>query len=434
MKNAKILAMQTNNRGNPMSSIQATHELPRATEPVSTGEAAQEAPLKASLVLLLATGAGLAVASLYYSQPMLGTLGADLGASDQAVGQVPTLTQLGYALGILLLAPLGDRHDRRRIILVKAGLLVAALLGGAFAPSLGALLAASLAIGLAATLTQDIVPAAATLAPLAQRGKVVGTVMTGLLMGILLSRVVSGLVAEQFGWRTMFVAAAASIALVGLAAWRGLPSFKPTTQLPYGALLGSLLTLWRRHAALRHAALAQGLLSVGFSAFWSTLAVLLHGAPFHLGSSVAGAFGLAGAAGALVAPLAGHLADRRSPELVTRLGAGLTALAFAVLSLGPLLAPQAQLWLLGLGAIAFDLGVQASLIAHQTIVYGIEPGARSRLNAILLVGMFVGMPTGAALGSLLLAHWGWSAVTGLAMLSALAALAVRFWKVPPELA
>lgn len=397
-------------------------------------ESQQNAPLAPQLILLLAAGAGFAVATLYYSQPILGILGADIGASDRAIGLVPTLTQLGYALGILLLAPLGDRHDRRRIILIKAGLLIAALLLAGGAPTIVWLLAASLAIGLTATLAQDIVPAAATLAPLAQRGRVVGTVMTGLLMGILLSRVVSGLIAEHFGWRAIFFAAAFSIALIGLAAWRGLPKFAPTTDLSYAALLGSLRTLWQRHAALRHAALAQGLLAVGFSAFWSTLAVMLHAAPFHLGSAVAGSFGLAGAAGALAAPFAGHLADRRGPELVTRLGCGLSALSFAFLSLAPLLSPHAQLWLLGLGAIGFDLGVQASLIAHQTIVYSIEPGARSRLNAVLFVGMFIGMASGAALGSLLLSQWGWVAVTGMAGLAALGALAVRFWKVAPELA
>jgi predicted MFS family arabinose efflux permease len=392
--------------------------------PIATAPLAQ---LPASLVLLLASGAGLAVASLYYSQPMLGVLGADIGASVGTIGLVPTLTQLGYALGILLLAPLGDRFDRRRIILAKAAALVAALLVAAAAPSITLLLVASLAIGVAATMAQDIVPAAATLAPEAQRGKVVGTVMTGLLLGILLSRVVSGFVAEHFGWRSMFLAAAASVALIGLAAWRGLPRFKPSTQLAYGALLATLATLWRRHGRLRRATLAQALLSVGFSAFWSTLAVMLHGAPFHLGSAAAGAFGLAGAAGALAAPLAGRLADRRGPELVTRLGAALVALSFAAMALAPLLTPPAQLALLVACAVGFDLGVQATLVAHQTIVYGIDPGARSRLNAVLFVGMFIGMALGAALGSLLLATWGWLAVTTLAAATALAALAVRLW-------
>lgn len=173
--------------------------------------------IPAILMLLLAAGAGLGAATLYYAQPMLGVLGGEFQATPGAIGLVPTLTQLGYALGILLLAPLGDRFDRRYIILAKIAALTVALLTAATASTLGVLLAASLAIGLAATLAQDIVPAAATLAPDAQRGKMVGTVMTGLLLGILLSRVVSGWVAEQWGWRTMFVGAAASIALLGCA-------------------------------------------------------------------------------------------------------------------------------------------------------------------------------------------------------------------------
>jgi predicted MFS family arabinose efflux permease len=402
-----------------MPPIHATH--------ISAAPPAAAPALPASLVLLLATGAGLAVAALYYSQPMLGVLGADIGASARAVGFVPTLTQLGYALGILLLAPLGDRYDRRRIILMKAAVLCVALLLAGAAPSIAVLLVASLVIGLSATLAQDIVPAAATLAPEASRGKIVGTVMTGLLLGILLSRVVSGFVAEHFGWRTMFIAAALSIALIGGAAWRGLPRFRPTTQLSYGALMGSLVKLWKRHGALRRATFAQALLSIGFSAFWSTLAVMLHGEPFHLGSAAAGAFGLAGAAGALAAPIAGRIADKRGPELVTRLGASLVLASFAVMALAPWMQPHAQLGLLVVGAIGFDLGIQATLIAHQTIVYSIEPAARSRLNAVLFVGMFLGMALGSALGALMLAQWGWMAVVGLAAASAAGALAVRLW-------
>jgi len=380
-----------------------------------------------ALVGLLATGAGLAVAALYYSQPMLGELGADLGATGRQIGLVPTLTQLGYAAGIFLLAPLGDRFDRRRIILAKAGALILALLAAGMSPAIAPLWLASLAIGLAATMAQDIVPAAATLAPEAQRGKIVGTVMTGLLMGILLSRVISGVVASHFGWRTMFVAAAISIAAFAAVAARALPRFRPTTQLPYAALLGSSAQLWRRHGALRRATLAQALLAVGFSAFWSTLAVMLHTSSWHLGSAAAGAFGLAGAAGALIAPIAGRLADTRGPELVTRLGSGLAAVSFLVMAAGVLLPPHAQLWVIGLGAVGFDLGTQATLISHQTIVYGIDPGARSRLNALLFTGMFIGMASGAALGSLALAKWGWSGVMTMSAVSALAALAVRLW-------
>ncbi|WP_443191578.1 MFS transporter [Pseudomonas indica] len=384
--------------------------------------------LSRGLILLLATGAGLSVATLYYSQPMLGVLGADIQAGERAVGMVPMLTQLGYALGILLLAPLGDRYDRRRIILAKACMLMLALLFSSIAPGVGALLVASLVIGLAATMAQDIVPAAATMAAETQRGTVVGTVMTGLLLGILLSRVMSGLIADQFGWRAVYGVAAVSIALFGIGAWRGLPRFAPTTSLGYGALLGSMLKLWSRHPALRRAAVSQGLLSVAFSAFWSTLAVMLH-AHFGLGSAATGAFGLAGAAGALAAPLAGRLADSSGPERVTRLGAALAVASFAVLGLADAVPLEAQLGLIVVAAIGFDFAIQATLVAHQTIVYGIDPPARSRLNAVLFTGVFIGMATGAGLGSMALAQWGWSGVVGLAIVASFGALVVRLMPV-----
>jgi predicted MFS family arabinose efflux permease len=382
------------------------------------------AGLPASLVLLLAAAAGLSVASIYYSQPLLGVLGSDLHAGPRAIGFVPTFTQMGYALGILLLAPLGDRFDRRRIILAKAGLLALALLWSALAPGVAPLLAASLVVGLAATMAQDIVPAAATLAPETHRGKIVGTVMTGLLLGILLSRVASGIAGQLWGWRAVYGVAAASVALIAVAVWRWLPAFRPTTSLGYGALMHSMTRLWGAHPELRRAALAQGLLSVGFSAFWSTLAVMLHEV-FHLGSAAAGAFGLAGAAGALAAPLAGRLADRRGPELVTRLGAGIAMISFAVMGFGAFLSGPAQIALIVAAAIGFDFGVQATLVAHQTLVYGIEPAARSRLNALLFTGMFIGMATGAALGNLVFASAGWLGVVALATVSAGAALTVR---------
>ena len=403
-----------------------TTELLEAT-PVSASPAASERSPHPRLVLLLAAAAGLGVAPLYYCQPILGILESDMGASTSAVGMVPTLTQLGYAAGIFLLAPLGDRYDRRRVILTKATALVVALLLAAAAPSIGLLLAASFAIGLSATMAQDVVPAAAVLAPDAHRGKIVGTVMTGLLFGILLSRVISGLVAEHTGWRVVFVAAAASVAAIGLAAWRGLPAFKPTTHLSYRVLIVSLAHLWRHQRALRRAAIAQGLVAMGFSAFWSTLAVMLHSAPFHLGSAVAGGFGLAGAAGALAAPIAVRLADRRGPEMVARLGIVIAAGSFAAMALGAVMAPHAQLVLLAVATVGFDLGVQTTLIAHQTIVYGIDPASRSRLNAVLFVGMFIGMAAGAAIGSLMLAQWGWIGVIAMAVSTSLAALAVRMW-------
>jgi predicted MFS family arabinose efflux permease len=380
--------------------------------------------LPAPLVFTLAAGAGLSVASIYYSQPMLDIISKQFNASIGSVGMVPMLTQAGYALGILLLAPLGDRHDRRTIILIKGLLLVAALLLCGFSGGLNALLIASFVTGLTATVAQDIVPASAALAPERSRGKTVGTVMTGLLVGILLSRVVSGVVAEYFGWRTMYLVAAGAVLLISLALWRVLPRFQPGTSVSYPRLLLSLAHLWQHHQTLRRAALAQGLLSVGFSAFWSTLALMLSDR-FHLDSAVAGAFGLAGAAGALAAPLAGSFADRIGPARVTQYGATLVMVSFALMFLLPVLPVSAQLGLIIISTVGFDLGVQATLVAHQTLVYSLAPEARSRLNALMFTVVFIGMATGAALGSLALAHWGWTGVVALSTLAAALSLMIR---------
>ncbi|MGY8562830.1 MFS transporter [Paracidovorax citrulli] len=376
------------------------------------------------LIVALAAGAGFSVASIYYSQPMLGVIATGLGSDAQATGMVPTLTQLGYALGILLLAPLGDRVDRRRLILFKSLLLAAALVGAAVSGGLPSLLLASLLVGLMATVAQDVVPTAAMLAPEHQRGAVVGKVMTGLLLGILLSRVASGLVAQALGWRAMFGFAAASVVVMALALARELPHLVPTTSLGYPALLRSLVHLWRGQPQLRRAMLAQGLLAVGFSAFWSTLAVMLH-TRYQLGSAVAGAFGIAGAAGALAAPLAGRWADRLGSHAVARIAILIALAGFALLLLDRWLPRAAVLPLLAISAVVFDFGFQAALVSHQTLVYGLAPEARSRLNALLFTGVFLGMSAGGALGAVALAHFGWSGVAGLAVATAAMSLVVR---------
>ena len=391
---------------------------------ISQSNALPAEKLPAPLVFTLAAGAGLSVASIYYSQPMLDIISKQFNVGIGSVGMVPMLTQAGYALGILLLAPLGDRHDRRTIILIKGLMLVAALLLCGFSGGINALLIASFVTGLTATVAQDIVPASAALAPERSRGKTVGTVMTGLLVGILLSRVVSGVVAEYLGWRTMYMVAAVAVLLISLALWRVLPRFKPGTSVSYPRLLLSLAHLWQHHQTLRRAAIAQGLLSVGFSAFWSTLALMLS-QRVHFDSAVAGAFGLAGAAGALAAPLAGSIADRIGPARVTQYGASLVMVSFALMFLLPLLPVPAQIGLIIISTIGFDLGVQATLVAHQTLVYSLAPEARSRLNALMFTVVFIGMATGAALGSLALAHFGWTGVVALSTLAAALALMIR---------
>ena len=376
------------------------------------------------IIFILALGAGFSVASIYYAQPLLPLMGANLHLTVEGMGLVPTLTQAGYALGILFLLPLGDRHDRRRLILVKSVLLALLLLLCSLTGQLSSLLVVSLLIGMAATMAQDIVPAAAILAPAGKQGKMVGTVMTGLLLGILLSRTVSGVVGAVFGWRVMYQAAAVSVALIGLVMWRVLPRFAVHSTLSYPQLMASMAHLWQRYPALRRAALAQGALSIAFSAFWSTLAVMLS-EHYHMGSAVAGGFGIAGAAGALAAPLAGGLADKFGAGKVTQMGAALVTLSFALMFMLPLLPVHAQLTLIALSAIGFDLGLQSSLVAHQNLVYGLEPQARGRLNALLFTVVFIGMSLGSVLGSKLYVLAGWNGVVTLAVITGALALAIR---------
>ncbi|MCE9965050.1 MULTISPECIES: MFS transporter [Gammaproteobacteria] len=375
-------------------------------------------------IFILAIGAGFSVASIYYAQPLLPLMGADLHLSIAGMGLVPTLTQTGYALGILFLLPLGDRHDRRALILFKSAALALFLLGCSLTEQLHSLLFTSLLIGMAATMAQDIVPAAAILAPEGKQGKTVGTVMTGLLLGILLSRTVSGVVGEAFGWRVMYQLAAASIAIIGVVMWAVLPRFAIHSTLSYPALLRSMEHLWRRYPALRRAALAQGFLSIAFSAFWSTLAVMLLDR-YHLGSAVAGGYGIAGAAGALAAPLAGGLADRLGAGKVTQLGAALVTVSFALMFLMPALGTSGQLILIAVSAVGFDLGLQSSLVAHQNLVYSLEPQARGRLNALLFTVIFIGMALGSALGSKVYAMVGWPGVVALATVCGAIALLIR---------
>lgn len=376
------------------------------------------------VIFILALGAGFSVASIYYAQPLLPLMGANLHLSVEGMGLVPTLTQAGYALGILFLLPLGDRHDRRKLILMKSAALAVLLLLCSLTGQLSSLLIVSLLIGMAATMAQDIVPAAAILAPAGKQGKMVGTVMTGLLLGILLSRTVSGLVGALFGWRVMYQAAAVSIAMIGVVMWRVLPRFEIHSTLSYPQLMKSMAHLWKRYPALRRAAFAQGYLSIAFSAFCSTLAVMLL-AHYQMGSAVAGGFGIAGAAGALAAPLAGGLADKFGAEKVTQMGAALVTVSFALMFLLPALPPHGQLILIAISAVGFDLGLQSSLVAHQNLVYGLEPQARGRLNALLFTGVFIGMSLGSVLGSKLYVLAGWSGVVTLAVVTGAIALGIR---------
>jgi predicted MFS family arabinose efflux permease len=368
----------------------------------------------------MAAAAGLSVANLYYHQPLLGDIGRTFHASDRALGLIPTVSQVGYALGLLLIVPLGDSLERRRIIVIMSALVSLALVGVAVAPGLPWMVAASGLVGVTTVVPQLLVPFAATLAPTASRGRVVGTVMSGLLIGILLSRTASGFLGVRFGWRAMFWIAAALMLGLTVVLRLTLPKQPVSTPLPYPALLRSLGGLVREEPVLRLHSLLGALTFGGFSAFWATLALHLQAMPQHYGPQVAGLFGVVGVAGAVAAPLAGRYADARGDRRINALAIGILLLSFGVLGV-----VGQSLWGLALGVILLDLGAQANHISNQTRVYALRPEARNRLNTVYMGTYFVGGATGAWLGSLAWSHWGWSgvcAVGGALALTALLAL------------
>jgi predicted MFS family arabinose efflux permease len=365
----------------------------------------------------MALAAGLAVANIYYNQPMLGVMSDSLHDA-RVSGWIPTLTQLGYACGLLFLLPLGDMLERRRLIVVQFTVLAVALVLMALAPGLGMLALASILVGAAATVAQQIVPFAAIITPPEKRGAAIGIVMSGLLTGILLSRTLAGLVSSVASWRTMFWVAV-PIALVGAVLMaRSLPAHHPATKVRYGKLLGSLIHLWRGEPVLRRAAVTQALLFASFSAFWTTLALRLAEPPLSLGAASAGLFGIVGAVGVAMAPVAGRVADRRGPAPVIALGAAATIASWLVFGLWSSLAG------LIVGVIVLDFGVQIALVSNQHLIYGLHPEYKSRLNTLFMTTMFVG----GALGSLAAAtawhHGGWIAVSVLGGVLPIGALAL----------
>lgn len=357
------------------------------------------------LLWLMAIGAGVGVANVYYVQPVVPLVQVSFGISPEAASLVPAASQAGYAAGMLLLAPLGDLVDRKRLILTKSALLILVLLATASAQALSVLLVASAALGLLGSVGQDFIPLAAQHAPEERRGRTIGLVTTGLLCGILLSRTVGGIVGDVLGWRAMFGLAAAMVAILALAVWWILPRQSAPATGTYFGLLRSLAALTLRHSLLRKALMTQALLAATLGAFWSTLALMLAEPPYQLGAGIAGAFGLAGAAGALGAPMFGGFADRKGPLAAIRLGCLLVAGAFALM----LVTPHSFVALVA-GAVLFDLGVMAGLVSHQTIVTAIDPGARSRLNGLLMTAAMTGMSIGAVVGGWAWSHHGWAGV------------------------
>jgi predicted MFS family arabinose efflux permease len=364
-----------------------------------------KATMTTGMVALFAVSCGIAAANLYYAQPLLPLISRDLHAGTGGTALVVTAAQVGYGVGLALIVPLGDILIRRRlvpgILLVAAG----ALLVSAAAPDIVVLLVAISIAGLCSVAAQILVPYAAELASDQQRGRVVGTVMSGLLLGILLARAFSGVIAQAAGWRTVYVVAGAmTLALAGVLN-RRLPNERRRPTLVYAQLLASVVHLMRTQPLLRLRAAIGGLVFATFNVIWTSLAFLLVASPYHYSEAVIGLFGLLGAAGALAATFSGRLADRGLERWVTGSSLVLIVASMSLLGLG-----SHHLWALVAGIVLADLGIQAVHIQNQQLIFAIDPSARSRLNTGYMVTYFIGGATGSAATGIAYGAGGWPAV------------------------
>ncbi|WII73557.1 MFS transporter [Bdellovibrio sp. 22V] len=348
----------------------------------------------------------LVIGNLYYNQPLLGILAREFAVSEKTVSLVPALTLVGYAIGILLLVPLGDMMERRKLLQVSmtaAGSLALAL---AFTSSFAVLCALSFAMGFFNVSATVLIPFSANLAKPQERGKVMGTVMSGILLGSLMARTLSGFMAEHFGWKSIFIFAGSVNLLLAVATQWALPASVPQFSGSYKALLHSTWGLIRDLPLVREAALMGAILFGSFSAFWTTLTFLLEGEPFNYTPQTIGLFGLLGMIGALAAPLAGRYADKKGTAATIRLGLYCSMGAFALLALSSKL-------VLGviLGVLILDLGIQVAHISNQARVFELSAEARSRLSSIYVFCYFIGGSLGSWIGSLLWSWGKWPAVS-----------------------
>lgn len=361
--------------------------------------------LSPSLILLMSIATGLAVASNYYAQPLLDTIARNFSLSASTAGFIVTAAQLGYAAGLLFLVPLGDMFERRMLIVSMTLLAAGGMLITASSQSLGMLILGTALTGLFSVVAQILVPLAATLATPDKRGKVVGTMMSGLLLGILLARTVAGLLANLGGWRTVFWVASVLMALMAIALWRGLPKMKSDTHLNYPQLLGSVFSLFIHDKLLRTRAMLGCLTFANFSILWTSMAFLLAAPPFNYSEGTIGLFGLAGAAGALGARPAGGFADKGKSHLTTTTGLLLLLLSWWAIWLGHSSVPM-----LIIGILVLDLTVQGVHITNQTVIYRIHPDARNRLTAGYMTSYFIGGAAGSLISASAWQHAGWTGV------------------------
>ena len=357
------------------------------------------------LVLIMAGATGLAVASNYYAQPLLPTMAKDLGMSATQAGFIVTVAQLGYGLGLLLIVPLGDLFERRGLIVFMTLLSAAGLVVTALAPAIHWVLLGTALTGLFSVVAQILVPFAATLAQPEERGRVVGTVMTGLLLGILLARTVAGAFTALGSWRIVFWVGAGAMVFMAVLLRRALPRHHKPVNLSYGRLLLSIFTLFRDEPVLRLRSLLGAASFATFSVLWTSMAFLLAGPAYGFAPATIGLFGLAGAAGALAASSAGRLADQGKGDWVT--GGGLCVL---LLSWLPLAFAGRSLVALVFGVLLLDLAVQAIHISNQAAIYRIRPEARNRLTAGYMTSYFIGGAAGSLLSAAAYSHFQWLGV------------------------
>jgi predicted MFS family arabinose efflux permease len=373
------------------------------------------------ITLLLAFACGLIVANLYYAQPLAGPIGASLGLSPGATGLIVTLTQVGYGVGLLFIVPLGDLVETRTLVRALILLAVAALLGAALSTRPLPFFVAVLAIGLVSVAAQVLVPYAAHMAPPAHRGRVVGNVMSGLLMGIMLARPVASFIAQLASWHAVFFFSAAAMALLAVLLGVALPPRRPGSTLRYRELLASMAHLARTTPVLRRRALYQAAMFGAFSVFW-TVAPLRLAREFHFSQAGIALFALAGVAGAVASPIAGRLADAGHSRAATfmAMGCGIAALTLtrvgadgSTLALGALVA----------AGIVLDFGVTTNLVVGQRAIFALGDAVRSRLNGLYMATFFAGGAIGSALGGFAYAQGGWPATAWLGLALPVAALA-----------
>ena len=377
-----------------------------------------------SLVILFAISCGLVVGNIYYAQPLLDTLAHVFQVSQTLSGLIITMTQIGYAIGLLFIVPLGDLLENRRlIILVLFGTVTSLLIAGA-APSISVFFIASLLIGTTSVVAQILIPFSAELSRPEERGQVVGQIVSGLLLGILFARAVSGFVAGLFGWRTVYFSSAIALLILIAVLVRSLPTRKPGFSGNYGQLLASLYHIFMAEPILRRRAAYQSAMFASFTGFWTTITFRLASPEYHFSEIQIGLFALAGAAGALIAPLAGRLGDRGHQRLATGV-AFLVALAGYLITL-----VHGQIWMLIAAAVLLDMAVQTTLVLGQQMIYTLKPEERSRLNTLYIATFFVGGAVGSAVASREYEHVGWEAVVATG--TVLSFLALVYWLTEPR--